>query len=113
REPPVAPRHVRVGNDGDLHGKLLWSFRTRTERHAPVAQGIERSPPERKVVGSNPTGRAVKSPANAGFFCAGGGWTGNFVALRPSTSAPPPPPGRARRAARRPPPGHRRRRTPP
>ena len=28
-------------------------------RRAPVAQGIERSPPERKVAGSNPAGRAI------------------------------------------------------
>jgi hypothetical protein len=26
---------------------------------APVAQGIERSPPEREVAGSNPAGRAA------------------------------------------------------
>src|SRR5262249_8546539 len=30
---------------------------------APVAQGIERSPPERKVAGSNPAGRVGECPA--------------------------------------------------
>lgn len=30
----------------------------RSMRHAPVAQWIERSPPEREVAGSNPAGRA-------------------------------------------------------
>ena len=30
---------------------------------APVAQGIERSPPERKVVGSIPTGRTPALPS--------------------------------------------------
>src|SRR5579875_2931279 len=33
---------------------------------APVAQGIERPPPERKVAGSNPAGRAFASPAERG-----------------------------------------------
>src|SRR4051812_33516427 len=34
---------------------------------APVAQWIERLPPEQEVTGSNPVGRASESPANAGL----------------------------------------------
>jgi hypothetical protein len=45
-------------------------------RGAPVAQGIERPPPERKVVGSIPTGRiptgaATRRPVFAGCRSTG------------------------------------------
>jgi catechol 2,3-dioxygenase-like lactoylglutathione lyase family enzyme len=38
------------------------------QRVAPVAQGIERAPPERKVVGSIPTGRNPAPPAGIGHM---------------------------------------------
>ncbi len=61
-QPPAAPRHVGVRDDGDLQGKLPPVPRCSAEHPAPVAQGIERSPPERKVAGSNPAGRASTEP---------------------------------------------------
>ena len=66
RQPAIAARHVRIGDDRDLHGKLIFSPVRRCP--APVAQGIERSPPERKVAGSNPAGRARKYLQNAVFL---------------------------------------------
>jgi hypothetical protein len=53
-------------------------------RVAPVAQGIERAPPERKVVGSIPTGRiltraAMREPA----FLHGSGVTHTPERLAP------------------------------
>ncbi len=69
-EPPGALGHVGVGDDRELHvsrgryperpsaGKLGDS--------APVAQWIERSPPEREVAGSNPAGRALGIPVPGG-----------------------------------------------
>ncbi len=58
RERSLSAREVGVRDDRDVHGKLRRSI------PAPVAQGIERSPPEREVAGSNPAGRAHEIPAN-------------------------------------------------
>src|SRR5947209_20343735 len=59
------PRGVRAGEIGP---KLLYQFRLRAGLPAPVAQGIERSPPERKVAGSNPAGRVCRKPRYRGVF---------------------------------------------
>ena len=72
RQAPVSSRHVCVGDDGDLHGRFrdldgvdgsppIRPVSLVPHRRAPVAQGIERSPPERKVAGSNPAGRATRA----------------------------------------------------
>ena len=59
-----APGQVGVRDDRQLHAALSCQIRGQVaradvaaQRHAPVAQWIERAPPEREVAGSNPAGR--------------------------------------------------------
>ena len=60
RQRAVAARQVGVGDDRDEHGPREYAARPAISwpAQAPVAQWIERPPPEREVAGSNPAGRA-------------------------------------------------------
>mgnify|MGYP007082003969 FL=1 len=46
----------RVRNHSEEHGTII---QVESRRRAPVAQGIERSPPKREVPGSNPGRGAI------------------------------------------------------
>jgi hypothetical protein len=41
--------------------KLINFCGCQSPQHAPVAQGIERQPPELKAAGSNPAGRTIQN----------------------------------------------------
>ena len=62
RQPPRPARQMRVGYHGDQHARTTLVF------PAPVAQWIERCPPEAEVAGSNPAGRTSLRPPRS---CAG------------------------------------------
>ena len=57
--PPICEGIVRCGPIVEKSERIaaLWPQDATVARFAPVAQGIERAPPERKAVGSIPTGR--------------------------------------------------------
>jgi hypothetical protein len=56
------PRRPRGSPRSSPHGLGWGRQRTRLALRAPVAQWIERCPPEAEVAGSNPAGRAPRKP---------------------------------------------------
>jgi hypothetical protein len=61
------PAKGAVGGREDGMGAGVSTLATR----APVAQGIERAPPEREVEGSNPSGRMCVSCSRVSFSLTG------------------------------------------
>ncbi len=63
---PAVPANITensIAAERSAPAMLTASEARRAAPPAPVAQGIERSPPEREVAGSNPAGRVEEHPA--------------------------------------------------
>src|SRR4051812_13840075 len=57
---------TKVSRSSSVAIRALNSMSIHYDLPAPVAQGIERAPPEREVAGSNPAGRMLPSVFRAG-----------------------------------------------